>query len=259
MKKKIGLWIVMLLAALSFTGCSGTKTELEYSEENLENVSEFLISYCASVDEAQIEGWNNMTEFALEQQLNESGLPVTQESFLGSLDSWQAGLDECGAYLEHGDYTFEATATEVRVTVPAKFEERDAEIEFVYDENLYLDSMTVSGKYSTAEILQKAGLNTLLGMGTVFIVLIFISIIIWLLKFIPALEQAFRGKKKQAPAQKTEAAAPAAPAVEMEEALTDDTELIAVITAAIAASEGTSGDGFVVRSIRRRPSNKWNA
>ena len=37
---------------------------------------------------------------------------------------------------------------------------------------------------------------------------------------------------------------------------TDDAELVAVITAAVAAfagaSGGTSGDGFVVRSIRRR-------
>ena len=44
----------------------------------------------------------------------------------------------------------------------------------------------------------------------------------------------------------------------VEETVTDDLELIAVITAAIAAQEGTSTDGFVVRSIRRRPSNKWN-
>ena len=34
--------------------------------------------------------------------------------------------------------------------------------------------------------------------------------------------------------------------------LADDTELVAVIAAAIAAYEGTSTDGFVVRSIRRR-------
>ena len=32
----------------------------------------------------------------------------------------------------------------------------------------------------------------------------------------------------------------------------DDTELIAVIAAAIAASENTTTDSFVVRSIRRR-------
>ena len=37
----------------------------------------------------------------------------------------------------------------------------------------------------------------------------------------------------------------------------DDLELVAVITAAIAAQRGTGSDGFVVRSIRRRPSNLW--
>lgn len=39
------------------------------------------------------------------------------------------------------------------------------------------------------------------------------------------------------------------------EDVTED-ELAAVI-AAIAASEGTSADGFIVRSIKRRKSNKW--
>ena len=37
-----------------------------------------------------------------------------------------------------------------------------------------------------------------------------------------------------------------------EENLMDDTELVAVIAAAIAASEGTSTSDFVVRSINRR-------
>lgn len=118
--------------------------------------------------------------------------------------------------------------------------------------------MTVSGIYSTGEILEKAGLNTVLGMGTVFCVLIFISIIIWLLKFIPAIEQFFRGRKaKEAPAQaEKEEVVQAVPEAAD---LTDDLELVAVISAAIAAAEGTSTDGFVVRSIRRRPSNKWKA
>ena len=39
--------------------------------------------------------------------------------------------------------------------------------------------------------------------------------------------------------------------------VTNDLELVAVITAAIAAQQGTSTDSFVVRSIRRRPSNAW--
>lgn len=39
--------------------------------------------------------------------------------------------------------------------------------------------------------------------------------------------------------------------------LTDDLELVAVITAAIAASTGSSPSGLVVRSIRRAPASKW--
>ena len=165
-------------------GCTSNSETLEYDEETIQQATEFLIEYCNSVDEDTIEEWNSRTDFAVEQELYSAGLPFTPESFLGAMDSWQSGIDECGAYAEHGEFNFEATADELTVTVPARFEERSATLEFIYDENLYLDSMTVSGIYSTGEILEKAGLNTVLGMGTVFCVLIFISIIIWLLKFI---------------------------------------------------------------------------
>ena len=47
------------------------------------------------------------------------------------------------------------------------------------------------------------------------------------------------------------APAPAPVAAPVEAAEADDTELIAVIAAAIAAAEGTTTDGFVVRSIRK--------
>ena len=39
--------------------------------------------------------------------------------------------------------------------------------------------------------------------------------------------------------------------IEEKEELADDSELVAVITAAICAATGTSSDGFVVRSIRK--------
>jgi len=87
----------------------------------------------------------------------------------------------------------------------------------------------------------------------VFVVLIFISFIISLFGLIGKTQQ-----KKTEPKQ-TEAA-PAAVEEEtvQEEDLTDDLELVAVISAAIAASEGTSTDGFVVRSIKKRRKNsQW--
>ena len=78
-----------------------------------------------------------------------------------------------------------------------------------------------------------------------------------MMKYIPNLLEMFEQKEKNA----EEAQVPVASVPVVEEvtvqAEADDLELIAVITAAIAAQEGTSTDGFVVRSIRRRPSNNW--
>lgn len=255
MKKKISVLICMLVMVMSFAGCAA-KTTVEYDEASIEQVTEFMISYCNSADETVIEQWESMSEFAVEQQLYDAGLPLTPESFMGSLESWQAGLEECGAYIEHGDYTYEASNDELVVTTKVVFEERNATLRFTFDEKLNLETMTVSGEYSMGEILQKAGLNTLLGMGTVFAVLIFISLLISSFKYIPALENALKNKKNKNTAAPVKEEVPVAV---VEEDYTDDLELVAVIAAAIAAAEGTTTDGFVVRSIKRRPSNKWRA
>ena len=96
-------------------------------------------------------------------------------------------------------------------------------------------------------------MNTLLGMGTVFSVLILIAFIISLFKFINMFET--MAKEKEANKIKAENAKEiekidSTPAVV--ETQTDDNELIAVIAAAIAASEGSADPGsFVVRSIRK--------
>lgn len=258
MKKKISLLICVLTAVLAFTtGCSRDKEVIEYDEDRVIQVTDYIFSYFPAYDDAAVEQIKGLREFTFEQQLTEMGLPMTPEGYLSAVDAWKAGEEECGAYVKHGDYTFEASADELKVTTETEFEGRTAAVEFVFDENLYLDSLTVSAKFTLGEILQKAGLNTLLGMGTVFVVLIIISLIISLFKYIPAIQDKFRKKPEEA-----EAPAPVAAAVPVRKAAvpkTDDLELIAVIAAAIAASEGTTPDGFVVRSIKRRKSNKWNS
>lgn len=257
MKKRISLLICMLLMILSFTGCGSEKTTLEYDEASVEQVTEFLISYCMSTDEAAIEEWKSMTDLEMELQLINAGLPLTAESFIGAMESWHAGIAECGAYIQHGEYTYEASEDELEVSTKVLYEDREATLVFIFDDNLYLDNMTVNAQYTLGEILEKAGLNTILGMGTVFAVLIFIAFIISLFKYISVIENALKNKKNKKTEEvvtvKTESVA--VPVVE--EVSGDELELIAVIAAAIAAAEGTSTDSFVVRSIRRRPSNKW--
>ena len=106
------------------------------------------------------------------------------------------------------------------------------------------------------EKLADAGLNTLVCICVVFCVLIFISLVISLFRFIPKAEAAVARKK----AAKQEAKTLATDAIDNtisqieakeEEELADDLELVAVIAAAVAAYTGTSTDGFVVRSIRK--------
>ena len=130
------------------------------------------------------------------------------------------------------------------------------------------EEMVINVVYDNGQLIKQAGMNTLIGMGTVFCVLLFISFIISLMKFLPAL----LAKKPKIPAPApapanapAKASAPAAapapvPATVPDSMLMNDQQLVAVITAAIyaaAASEaGTtvnaiSKDKLVVRSIRR--------
>lgn len=107
--------------------------------------------------------------------------------------------------------------------------------------------------------MEQAAMNMVMGMGTVFIVLIFISFLISCFKYINRFEEKMKNKGKKEDPEPLAAAEPAPAAVVQaaEENLADDLELVAVITAAIAASTGTSPSGLVVRSIRRAPAGKW--
>ncbi|MCI2049668.1 MAG: OadG family protein [Lachnospiraceae bacterium] len=105
------------------------------------------------------------------------------------------------------------------------------------------------------EGMAKAGMNTLLGMGMAFFVLILIALVI---KFafppINRLSQKMEADRNKTDVRKT--AAPqvesTVPAAEAPQAAQDDGALVAVIAAAVAAAEGRSNtNGFVVRSIRK--------
>ena len=107
----------------------------------------------------------------------------------------------------------------------------------------------------TGASLATAGINTLLGMGTVFIALIVISFIISLLKPLSDLFIHGFNKNKSVNVSEANATEPVATNIGNEEVdLDSETELVAVITAAIMASyqdNNYTPDGLVVRKIRR--------
>ena len=103
---------------------------------------------------------------------------------------------------------------------------------------------------TVGQLLETATVYAVIGIGTVFAVLIFISLLIACFMFIHKWETGQKAKAEPAPAAPTPVKA-AAPAPAAGEDLMGDAELVAVISAAIAAYEGTSSNGLVVRSIRR--------
>ena len=242
MKKKISLLGLILILVLSFTGCGKSETT-EYDQTTMEQYADTIISAFSSMSEVDMDYYENLRDLNLDITLLQAQLPIDGSDFLTMIESWKASQEECGAYIEHGDWTMKVSHDGATLSSEGKFEDRDAEIAFTFNEKSDMESMTVSAHYTTGEILKKAGLNTILGLG-----------------FIPKLQKKLSGKGKAAEEKKeTPVQAAPAPAVSAPQAAgTDDGELAAVIAAAIAASEGTSTDGFVVRSIKRRKSNKWN-
>ena len=175
-----------------------------------------------------------------------------------AMQSWQSSKDELGSKKDkNGETSVTLKDDQYTVTVPVKFEKADANFVYVFDSTGTPVSLSVDVQYGMGKTLQRAGLNTLMGIGTVFVMLILLSLLISLFRFIPNPEAKKAAEAKAAKEVKEAEAAASAPAVQAaEENLADDGELVAVIAAAIAAAEGTTTDGFVVRSIRKVKRNR---
>ena len=183
---------------------------------------------------------------------SENGMNAATVEFY---NSWIKSRSELGSLVSIDKETIQLskdTGTLCSVTVVATYDKRQCTFEFVFDDDYNLTSGAINPTYTTSEKLGKAALNTVIGIGTVFVVLVFISFIISLFKYVNVIADKLSGNKasKEEPASSVDNAI--AQIVTKEENEADDLELIAVITAAIAASEGTSSDGLVVRSIRKR-------
>mgnify|MGYP004535239241 CR=1 FL=1 len=223
--------VLLMMAVLTLTGASSV-----WAEEVDDTVKQTLVTTAEGLTD---------TIVALGGEDIENYSQSSDAFTVSAMTAWAGSKSELGALKERtGETEVKASDDGYTVTVPASFEKADANFVYVFDASTGAPtSLTVDVQYSMAETLRRAVMNTIMGIAIVFIVLIFLSFLIYLFRFIPNPEVK---KKAQAAAP---VPAPVAAPVEVAEA--DDTELIAVIAAAIAAAEGTTTDGFVVRSIRK--------
>ena len=184
-----------------------------------------------------------------------AGDPVIYAGLL----SWQSALEDIGEFLDTNGGTVEAKGDEVIVNVNVLGSDHNAKVEFIFDSTIAsCFGITTNVEYSFGELMEKAGLNTVIGMGTVFVVLIFISLIISCFGVFGKVNTKKDKDTESKTAASAVAADPVVTQIAQKEELAGDAELVAVIAAAIAAYEGSgSTDGFVVRSIRKSSKSKW--
>ncbi|MDE7436407.1 MAG: OadG family protein [Lachnospiraceae bacterium] len=247
MKKKLWMLVCLCLAAMSLLGCGdedpaaatyGTALEQPMTGQELEEMAhQFLVAVNGMGDEY----WTGQLAGMSEQQ-NPTSYRL--------ISSWLEAKAGEGSFVEFGDFDITEANGTLTIEQDMVFENRT----LIYTEIRDADTLAITDysfdkAYTLSEKMSKAGMNTLMGMGTVFIVLILISLIIYCFRVVPYLQN--RKKEQQALVQADNVQLPETP-VYKEEALQDDLELVAVISAAIAAATGSSTDDFVVRSIKRR-------
>lgn len=264
MKKKLVSFLCVLTCVLSLAACGSEKplTEIETSKiancEAIANYTMAMVSQISpemAIELGSIYNKEEMATLYSESLYGAYNVNVTSElgAFNGLLTTYNQMLSDMGGIVSTGSTTSEIKGDEIIVTIAVVGNECDGQIKFTFSNDIF--SRFIEGDatantsfsqklHAAGANMGVAGLNTLLGMGTVFIMLILISFIISSFKLISG-----TGKKETKPvAQPAAVETPAA----VEEDLTDDTELVAVIMAAIRAYEGEgSSDGFVVRSIKK--------
>lgn len=272
--KKIIKTLLMLTCVLGLTACGAEESISDVQQSKLDSAeyrSGYVVDAVMSIinediDETWLKEYDNM-ELAhifsngMTSILSQvSGGSITDFKCEGkavnnALTSFRSGMEELGDNIKTGDASAVVNDDTIIVTVPVSGSAKNGSVELIFSNDVFftMTSCTLNTDSSMGELMTRAALNTVLGMGTVFIVLILISLIISCFGLIPKIQAKFA--KKEEPV-----AAPAAvPVVEepVIEESADDEELVAVIAAAIAAYEGTSVEGFRVRSIKRANTKKW--
>ncbi len=261
--------MLALAAAPAYAEETEAVTEAQAAEESTSTAVVNADDSISSSDSATLADYasetisliTTMSDAEMEEIVNPSSiLSVPPEYSVEAVESWLSVKDELGDFVAAKEHDITADSSTITVESICDFANGEGAVTIVLDrDTLTPDSITFAEQNSSlGKTMQEAAMNTIMGIGIVFLVLLFLSFLISQFKHIAKLEE--KMTKKNAPEAPKAAPAPAAPVAAAPapvEETVDDGELITVIAAAIAAAEGTTTDGFVVRSIKKSNRNKW--
>ena len=249
----------MITCIFGLTACGSEETYTDYEQRKMDTAIQIATQYVIPSlenfkDEAALESFSEYTADEVAYMVQENvGITVDGYAYKTAIESFNSAKKSIGGITAVGDAEAAIDDDQIIVHVDVTGAKQNAQAEVIFTNDMFLsmESAALNPVESMGGPMTKAALNTLIGMGTVFVMLIMISLIISLFNFIPKIQAAFSKKDKEE-AKNVGIDKAVTQIAAQEEPEADDTELVAVIAAAIAASEGAaSTDGFVVRSIRK--------
>ena len=233
MKKRFITALLVIACVFALVGCGASNTSSEPEQLEL-------------TEEQQKQWYNSASQFVLTMnealQTGQAEARRDDPVYGPAFNGWENALKDIGEVQNIVGKSCYFTRKDGTVTVTVKGSRHDADVVFTMegtDQGYELKGIATNVEYSMEEKIQQAALNTLLGMGKTFVILILLAFVIASFGLIMngAARKAQKSKAKSAPVPAAEEPSYEATDKEIAAESADDEELIAVISAAVAAAD----------------------
>ncbi|MDO4803250.1 MAG: OadG family protein [Lachnospiraceae bacterium] len=262
LKKLTVALLALCTMAFCFGGCGIEKTSSQLETEAVERIREANIDSIADYTEREFAAILSQVSYDDFVAYKAQGSTLISRTFDNDFnDRWKTFTEAHGECVEAAvDETMREKYEYTSRIIMTGEDGAQMAMTITYDQSGAPIKTTIAdysddSQQTMAQRLGVAGGNTIIGLLTVFTILVLLSLIIYCFKFV--------NRMTIPPTRKEEAPVPVAvPAAQKAAAAIPENDemdpaLVAVIAAAIAAAEEKPVEGFIVRSIRRAKSNKW--
>ena len=167
----------MITCIFGLTACGSEETYTDYEQRKMDTAIQIATQYVIPSlenfeDEAALESFSEYTADEVAYMVQENvGITVDGYAYKTAIESFNSAKKSIGGITAVGDA--EATIDDdqiiVHVDVTGAKQNAQAEVIFTNDMFLSMESAALNPVESMGGLMTKAALNTLIGMGTVFV------------------------------------------------------------------------------------------
>lgn len=258
---KLIVILCIITCTFGVTACSSSNQnsgdKLTYDQVTIQSMAEFMVKgVFTSLENSQAGQLLALSDAQIEQMFSEQvGISVDGAAFRKGLESWQSVKNDIGGISKIKSTKVTSDSAHVFVTALLEGKNRNCEVKITFDSKNKITGVAIEPEYLLGERIEEACMDNMPVIVIVFAILLLISLALSVASFNKG---GRTDRKKQA--DKDYLVNQTFSQIIQKEELSDDLELVAVITAAIAEyekSNGGTGEGFVVRSIKKSGNRKW--